>query len=331
MAVPEDFSPEFFKRNGIKTIQVAIDTLHCNARCEFCYLPPVLQRMKGLVPAPLHIDQKAMELMDAFVIGFAKSRQNVRESTPPVEILGGEITMYPHNLDMIRGWWEKAPNLRFTVVTNGLLFNKNWADFVVASRSEVTFSMNAYDQDSHEDRMKIRGFSFDKVVSNLKYIIEKSTTVVQVSFVMSPKTVREHYYSKIAQFLKREFFDQGITNMNVLLVPNLNPDENSFEGTFNADAYDKDEALTQDFIDNEVPILLELGLLENPNNFRVLYCLKASEEQIEWVRSRLRGQEWPHTEEDYLPTQTDLAHYHEDKSIQYLENLKIALANLMED
>ena len=75
MAKPEDFTPQFFHKHNIDALQISIDTLHCNARCVFCYLPPVLKTMNGDTRKPLHQDPEAQAMMKAIVIGYVRSRK----------------------------------------------------------------------------------------------------------------------------------------------------------------------------------------------------------------------------------------------------------------
>ena len=283
MAKPEDFTPQFFHKHNIDALQISIDTLHCNARCVFCYLPPVLKTMNGDTRKPLHQDPEAQAMMKAIVIGYVRSRLHYRKEIEHIEFIGGEVAMYPHNFAMLKAWSVEEPAVKFLFVTNGLFFRQNWSDFSFLTGSRVHWSLNGFDEQSHEERMKM-GKTFFQVLSNLKYYLKRTTErYVEISFVMSPYTVRNHYYSKIALMLHWELINEGIHNFHPEFPVNVTAQDVSEEPIFRWDYYEKDESLTQDFINNEVPVLLELGMIDESYLFRVLTCLKASQEQIDAV------------------------------------------------
>ena len=68
MAIVEDFTPEFYRRNNIDTVEIALDTLHCNARCEFCYLPKTLAVANGNAGIPLYQSPEDSKLMGILVV-----------------------------------------------------------------------------------------------------------------------------------------------------------------------------------------------------------------------------------------------------------------------
>jgi MoaA/NifB/PqqE/SkfB family radical SAM enzyme len=340
MAKVEDFTPEFFRKNGIDTVQIAVDTLHCNARCEFCYLPPALKMENGDPGVPLYLNKKYSELMSAFVVGFANSRKEEELPMEAVEFIGGEVTMYPHNLLLLKEWATEAPKIRFHFVTNGVFFRKNWSDFALKTNSEVNFSLNAFDVASHQDRMKM-GPVFNTVVENLRYYASRTKHQVHVSFVLSPKTVKQRYYSKIAEFAKKEFFDKGLNNIFIEFAINLNPQSLSEEGTFGEDVFVKDEDMIKDFLEHELPILLDLDMICNDIDiFRIMRYMKSSEEQVDYALKKWKEylakklardeekfgtrntQESEMIRGDFLTYKKQLEKDEQEKREQYLESLK---------
>jgi pyruvate-formate lyase-activating enzyme len=275
---PEDFTPEFYRRYGIKKLQVSIDIMHCNARCEFCYLPPTLQRISG-PGVSIRNDERNYALLKAFVINFSNSRRPEELPMEPIDFIGGEIAMYPHNIIMLKEWILEAPDLKFHFVTNGLYFRKNWAELSIKTESVVNFSLNGYDEKSHEERMKM-GFTWNKVLKNARDYMRMTDHVITLSFVISPKTIREKYFTKICEMLKREFIDQGLTNFKVNFNTNIADADMSFEPTFQH--FEKDEEMLKSFLE-EIPIMDSMGILDKRKLRIILSVLKADQALIDKI------------------------------------------------
>ncbi len=279
MAQIQDFTPDFFHKNRLTEIQLGIDMFHCNARCEFCYLPQVLKLRDGSTGLHLTDDSSALEMMEAFVIGLA---QAYPEKTIAINIKGGEITTDPHNLDMLKSWYDRTPNIRFSLITNGFHFNRHWIDFLEKTKSEVSISLNGYDASSHKDRMKVDNL-WNLTLKNIHASIPRIPT--WITFVLSPKTIAQHYPFKIMTFLEAEFSEEEKKKITLMFRLNDADPDFSQEETF--PSHDRDEALIQALSED----LIALGKIPNRtlefplNNLDGLFrLLHFTQEEIDRTR-----------------------------------------------
>src|SRR6478609_4369625 len=124
-----DYYIDFFKHHRTTTMQVSLDNLHCNASCEFCYLPPSLRNYKGNRGMEISKDKEVLDILTKTVVGAAIAFGG----TFHVNIKGGEVTMNPHNLEIFKSWYEQAPNISYSLITNGIRLTKSWIDFLKIS------------------------------------------------------------------------------------------------------------------------------------------------------------------------------------------------------
>ncbi len=237
MATISDLTPEFFRKNHITELQLGLDLLHCNARCEFCYLPPLLAMHGGDTGKSIQDDSAAKEFLEAFVVGAAQahSRKDFH-----VNLKGGEITSGPHHLDNFKRWHDQAPNLKFNLTTNGFRLNKHWIDFLEKSKSVVSVSLNGYDAESHRDRMHVDNL-WPLTLKNIHASIAKIHTTL--TFVLSPKTIEQHYPLKIMNFLEEEFSEEE--KKKILITFRFNTADTKFSEEEVFTAHPRDESLMQ--------------------------------------------------------------------------------------
>ncbi len=89
---------------------------------------------------------------------------------------------------------QKNPEIKFGIMTNGLLFTDYWQKLFVGHGYSVNFSLNGADKKIHE-QINVNS-KFDRVMKNLQDLIElkdkeKSDLEISVSFVIIPENLHQ--------------------------------------------------------------------------------------------------------------------------------------------
>ena len=117
---------------------------NCNFRCPYCYVPD---------RAPLKNQLSRDEIRD--VILQAKDMGARR-----IIILGGEPTIYPHILEMIR--FIRSEDLEVEMFTNGSRVTAEFARRLFEERVRVVLKMNTFDENV-QDMLTGRKGSFKSI------------------------------------------------------------------------------------------------------------------------------------------------------------------------
>ncbi|MFC2044518.1 radical SAM protein, partial [Chloroflexota bacterium] len=155
---------DYLRRNRVvrsfPTNAVLNTTNLCNLRCKFCeihYFYKKAEVISGKV-FPNQIDTETLTTHREWL-------QNIIS----LHLSGatGEPFTNPYILDVIR--YLKAYNIKLSMDTNGSLVDENVAEQLVRNRfDELSVSVHAGDSQIYTS---LQGGAFDKVVSNLKYLI----------------------------------------------------------------------------------------------------------------------------------------------------------------
>ncbi len=140
----------------------------CNLRCEYCFASTgdygIGRRLMSLETAKKAIDFVAMQ---------SKDRQNIE-----VDFFGGEPTL---NFDVVketvlyaRSLEKKLnKNFRFTLTTNGVLFNDDMIEFANKEMSNVVLSLDGRKEVHDKMRKHVDGSgSYDQIMKNFKKCVE---------------------------------------------------------------------------------------------------------------------------------------------------------------
>ena len=146
----------------------------CNVRCIMCFQENFKQKMApefwrtALLPVYPHV--------------------------PRILIQGGEPTVLKECKELIQLTLSLNPQVKFGVMTNGLLFGQSWQGTFVDHGYDVNFSINGASRVVHET-INVHS-KYDKVMENLAGLIQLreergSPLVIHISFVIIPENVHE--------------------------------------------------------------------------------------------------------------------------------------------
>lgn len=127
-------------------------SLHCNFRCPYCYVPHHSQLKNELTTAEIK-----SAVLQAKALGARK-----------IIVLGGEPTIYPHTLELIR--FMREYDLVVEMFTNGSGVTAAFADALADMQVRVVLKMNTFDPalqnqlSGHPDAYEI----IQTALSNLK-------------------------------------------------------------------------------------------------------------------------------------------------------------------
>jgi len=127
-------------------------SLRCNFRCPYCYVPH-----NSYPDNELSREEICNVILQAKDLGARK-----------IIILGGEPTLYPHILDMIR--FIRKQDLEAEIFTNGAKITKDFAKQLYDNNVRVVLKMNSFDE-NHQDMLTGKKGSFNSIkqaLQNLK-------------------------------------------------------------------------------------------------------------------------------------------------------------------
>jgi uncharacterized protein len=145
-------------------------TNNCNLRCTYCYEDDKQNiRRKQFVISFAEIDEKLKKI---------KSYGNCHR----LELLGGEVLLYPDRLKYILENYYK--NLNISITTNGMVRSKEIDGLINKYKPEINVSL---DDPQTTVRQRI-GIDFDRVLENAKYW--RTITWVGICAVINPLNIR---------------------------------------------------------------------------------------------------------------------------------------------
>jgi MoaA/NifB/PqqE/SkfB family radical SAM enzyme len=131
-------------------------TDRCNVACYFCNQQDL--RTKEQIPI-----RKTTELIDEMAENGLRS----------VRLSGGGDPLFHREINDVLTHLASRNIVVDNVTTNGVALNRDIASFLVANKGrEVIFSLNAVDAADYARMMKVKPALFDKVIENIKTLVE---------------------------------------------------------------------------------------------------------------------------------------------------------------
>jgi MoaA/NifB/PqqE/SkfB family radical SAM enzyme len=131
-------------------------TDRCNVACYFCNQQDL--RTKEQIPI-----KRTTELIDEMAENGLRS----------VRLSGGGDPLFHREINDVLTHLASRGIVVDNVTTNGVALNRDIASFLVANKGrEVIFSLNAVDAADYARMMKVKPALFDKVIENIKTLVE---------------------------------------------------------------------------------------------------------------------------------------------------------------
>ncbi len=166
-------------------VRFAYDT-QCNLKCMIC--------RDSLIYNSQHKIEEYNELTDKLFIPILKNAKLMSITS------AGEITSSEHSQCLVKKAAELYPNLKFEILTNGLLFDADFCNKLgITDRIErINISLHAMEKETYEKIM--RGSKYDKVMSNLDWIfsLKKSGKINDVCLIFVAFSLN---YKEIPSFI----------------------------------------------------------------------------------------------------------------------------------
>lgn len=234
-----------------KIVNFSIDET-CNVKCVMC-------RDKAKSPSP-EKKQKLMEMIDTTFIPMLKNADLLQ--------INGEGEIFASSIckEFIKKASELYPKLKFEIITNGQLCNKqNLEKLNITDRIErITISLHASTKETYEKI--VRGGSFERVMKNIEYLnsLFKAGKIgdFSLAYVISSLNYKDlPGFVKLVDKLKiigqlREFMDWGdasnmckdFTKYNI--VDRQHPEHKNFVKILNNPIFNSEYCLMNDVIRN---------------------------------------------------------------------------------
>ncbi|MFH1452233.1 MAG: radical SAM protein [archaeon] len=153
----------------------------CNAKCKFCPHSEILKRdSKRFLIMPENIFKK--------IINESMGHKELKLIKPS---LYGEPALTPHIFERLRYIREKLPKVKIKLISNGSEMNSEKIDIIFNENlcDEINFSLDADKKETFEE---FKNISWDKVIANINYFIEKNNGLekpikIVLSFVCTPE------------------------------------------------------------------------------------------------------------------------------------------------
>lgn len=167
----------YFEKNiplsSIRILHIVFG-MACNQRCTMCFQRDFHSRIDAAI--------------------YKEKLLPIYPHLKEVILQGGEVTIYPEVKEYIEFLITKYPQIRFSILTNGLKFDEYWADKFINYGSSVNFSLNAITQKTYDSIT--RHGDWGKVTANLKRLIllkksAHSKLKVWASFVVLNENLHE--------------------------------------------------------------------------------------------------------------------------------------------
>ncbi len=194
--------------NNSRLLSMEIEfSQNCNFRCPYCYVPKGAHFEDDLSPEAIRD-----AIMQAKDLGAKK-----------IIILGGEPTLYPHVLDMIR--FIRSEHLEVEMFTNGSGITSDFALSLIDENVRVVLKLNTLDEELQDKLAGIRGASkiIETAFANLKQAgYPSEDAFFAVSTIICQQNLEE--LPKIWQWLR----DQNIVPYFEIITPQGNAKDNNW-------------------------------------------------------------------------------------------------------
>jgi len=146
----------------------------CNLRCNFCYQSEFESRMDPSI--------------------FTHQLAPVYPHAKRLSLVGGEVTFYRHALPFAQTIPNRYPHLQLELTTNGVGFNRDWADVFCTTGGRIGFSVIAGTGKTYE---AITGKDcLSQVADNIRQVVAlrdkmKSNLELTISAVITPQNQHE--------------------------------------------------------------------------------------------------------------------------------------------
>ena len=156
----------------------------CNVNCIFC---SPNNNQKYLKPFEI-IEEKVSDLF--------KDVQNVNIAS------GGEVFASLHSRNLMKKIAETYPNIKFDILTNGLLFNEeNLIELDIKNKLNlVGFSFHSFNRNSYNKIVK--NSNFDKVMQNIDYAINLKKEGL-INILQFRAVITSYNYKEMVYFAKK--------------------------------------------------------------------------------------------------------------------------------
>ncbi len=156
-------------------VSIELSTI-CNAKCIFCPQSKIKR------------DKVMKEDIFGKIIDECVGHKELKFIKPT---LYGEPFVTPNLFKRLRYIRNKLPNVKIKIITNALKMNRNESDKLIKENlcDEINFSIDAAKKETFEYLKKI---SYDKVIKNINYFLEKNSKIKTfVSFVYTKENSDE--------------------------------------------------------------------------------------------------------------------------------------------
>jgi MoaA/NifB/PqqE/SkfB family radical SAM enzyme len=179
-------------------------TDRCNVACYFCNQQDL--RTKEQIPI-----KKTTELIDEMAENGLRS----------VRLSGGGDPLFHREINDVLTHLASRGIVVDNVTTNGVALNREIASFLVANKGrEVIFSLNAVDAADYARMMKVKPALFDKVIENIKTLVEVRGDSIYPSIVTQFLIDRENVTRMVEMYdLARALSVDRIAVNAVLEIP----------------------------------------------------------------------------------------------------------------
>ena len=166
-----------------KTFIFCYDSL-CNVKCVFCRS---CQQKQDLT----YFDEN----MDGIILNMLENAQNVVLSGV------GEALFSPHSRKLIKRTSELLPNVKFSLISNGILCDKNNLEElgIVNKLLSVTVSLHAIKKTTYDKLVK--NGDFDRVMKNLEFLSQLKKEGHLDRFILN-FVVTSYNYREMADYIK---------------------------------------------------------------------------------------------------------------------------------
>lgn len=182
-------------------------SLRCNFRCPYCYVPH-----DSYYKDELSVAEIKETILQAKALGAVK-----------IIVLGGEPSIYPHTLELIR--FMQGQGLQTEMFTNGTGITAEMAAQLHAHHTRVVLKMNSFDE-ARQDRLSGHPGAFRIIRSALQHLKQagypSEDHFLAISSVICRQNIDE--LPRMWQWLR----DQGIAPYFEIITPQANAKKNAW-------------------------------------------------------------------------------------------------------
>ena len=153
----------------------------CSCRCIYCCLTGEnddIERFKAINSEKTYEIKPFLEYMD---------RENLVNENTQIDVLGGECTEYPEELEYIINFGLKY-NCKFQILTNGIIYNENIEKIIKNNTTNLVCSIDSGSKEIFEKIKRVK--AFDRVVNNItNYVIagkDNPNVNIMLKYILCP-------------------------------------------------------------------------------------------------------------------------------------------------